>query len=434
MSERFLAVAVSIAERLCRDAIWHRDRCTWDGWSVIERGEQLLTCRRSFGADLYRGTSGVCLFLSRLHRHVPQRAFERTIVGGLSQALSVAGRIEAHVRVGVHTGVPGVAHAALVAGELLDRPEMTAAGLDLLAGFASFEPEPPMFDVISGVAGAIPVFLDAAARHDRPDLADIAVGFGEFLLESAADMPGDALAWGGSVDDPQDPPLCGYSHGAAGVAAALSDLAGATGDHRFVDAAWRALRYERSLFDPGVANWPDLRSGGAGASPSFVSAWCHGAPGIGIARVRLLDGPADSATPGEVPLRDEVAAAIGNTIESLRGAAAPALANFSMCHGATGNTELLLLASVALGDPSLLELARQVGDHGIGTWATTGSPWPSGNPGFLPTPGLMLGDAGVGLFYLRLFDPSGTPSAACIGPQSGSVGTGDHGPHRLSWT
>ncbi|MEQ8538204.1 MAG: lanthionine synthetase LanC family protein [Coleofasciculus sp. D1-CHI-01] len=54
------------------------------------------------------------------------------------------------------------------------------------------------------------------------------------------------------------------------------------------------MAYERSLFSPGVGNWPDLRefettvrSGNPGRV-NYMTAWCHGATGIGLARLRSM--------------------------------------------------------------------------------------------------------------------------------------------------
>jgi lantibiotic modifying enzyme len=42
--------------------------------------------------------------------------------------------------------------------------------------------------------------------------------------------------------------------------------------------------------------------------------------------------------------------------------------------------------------------------------------WPCGAPGGAETPNLMLGLAGIGYFYLRLYDPIHTPSLLMVIP------------------
>ncbi|HEX3581828.1 MAG TPA: hypothetical protein VH087_08695, partial [Thermoanaerobaculia bacterium] len=69
--ERFLDIAWSIGMRLCRDAIWDGDRCNWLGDSMEAHAGEWKVAHKSFGADLYSGTSGIALFLARLYRMRP---------------------------------------------------------------------------------------------------------------------------------------------------------------------------------------------------------------------------------------------------------------------------------------------------------------------------------------------------------------------------
>src|SRR5207253_1092982 len=120
-----------------------------------------------------------------------------------------------------------------------------------------------------------------------------AVQCGEHLIRHARPME-VGLGWGTAA---QGKALCGFSHGTAGVAWALLELAALTGQTRFREAALGAIAYERSQFLPEVGNWPDWRADATAASPSVPAvmvAWCHGASGIGLARLLSLadiDGP-----------------------------------------------------------------------------------------------------------------------------------------------
>jgi lantibiotic biosynthesis protein len=54
--------------------------------------------------------------------------------------------------------------------------------------------------------------------------------------------------------------------------------------------------------------------------------------------------------------------------------------------------------------------------HGVKKYENPGLPWPCGvHSG--ETPGLMLGLAGIGYFYLRLTNASKIPSVAILTPQ-----------------
>ncbi|MDR3531448.1 MAG: lanthionine synthetase LanC family protein, partial [Rhodopila sp.] len=66
-------------------------------------------------------------------------------------------------------------------------------------------------------------------------------------------------------------------------------------------------------------------------------------------------------------------------------------------------------------DPELRRRAYLVGDLGIARHGSS-SAWPCGVPGGGETPGLLLGLAGIGYFYLRLHSPSEVPSILLVEP------------------
>src|SRR5204863_3916825 len=88
--------------------------------------------------------------------------------------------------------------------------------------------------------------------------------------------------------------------------------------------------------------------------------------------------------------------------------------NYSLCHGLAGNAEVLLYGSRTLttGAEDALSLALRVAHAGQVDSVSRGGTWSCGAGGG-ETPGLMLGLAGIGLFYLRLHDPS-VPSALLL--------------------
>jgi lantibiotic modifying enzyme len=73
---------------------------------------------------------------------------------------------------------------------------------------------------------------------------------------------------------------------ALGIAYALTRLFEITRDSRFRDGAMEGIGYESSVFSDEARNWPDLRSESSSTStPVFLNRWCHGATGIGLARL-----------------------------------------------------------------------------------------------------------------------------------------------------
>jgi lantibiotic modifying enzyme len=197
----------------------------------------------------------------------------------------------------------------------------------------------------------------------------------------------------------------------------LLELYEETSSAKFREAAELGFAYERQWFSNEHENWPDFRkianpSPGAGPS-SFAAAWCHGAPGIGLSRLRgyeLLGAP---------DLKREAEAAVRTTTKVLNHSGYGMLGDFALCHGRGGNAELLIYAADVLSDDASGANAQAVGRQGIERFGRQNLPWPCGIPGGGETPNLMLGLAGIGYFYLRLYDPAVVPSILMIRPVLG---------------
>jgi lantibiotic modifying enzyme len=146
-------------------------------------------------------------------------------------------------------------------------------------------------------------------------------------------------------------------------------------------------------------------------------AWCHGAPGIGMARVDL-----HRLLPQEPEILAEAETAIRTTAATLAPAAAQRLGNFSLCHGDGGNADLLIIAADLWDRPELRSQAEAAGDRGIEQFENHGLPWPCGVSGAGETPNLMLGIAGIGYFLLRLYDSGNIPTVLLPGsPPTGAL-------------
>ena len=175
---------------------------------------------------------------------------------------------------------------------------------------------------------------------------------------------------------------------------------------RYRDTALEALRYERRWFDPMQRNWPDFRTmpGQPPGPPTFPVAWCHGATGIGIARLRLRH-----LMPDDPAILPEIDAAIASVAASLNMPMTPA-SDFTPCHGASASGEFMLMIAEEFNRPEARAAAEQVGQVGLQIFHQPRMPWTSGLPDCGESPSLMIGTAGIGHFYLRLHSPSTMPS------------------------
>ena len=373
----FLDAADRIGARICRDAIWWGGECNW---IAAQQGGH----HEALSPRLYGGTSGIAWFLLHLFDATGDRVFRITGEAALRQAINHAEVLKGEI--GFQTGLAGI---AFVAGRE-----------DLLRGL---EPVASRIDATDGSAGTIVVLLSAG-------LIEQAIRHGEFLIGAARRSE---AGWSWKTTSMHDAHLTGFAHGAAGIGWALLELFHATGDTRFRDGGLEAFRYEESVFVAEDQNWPDLRTGLGRKMPRCMTAWCHGAPGIGLSRLRAYEILGDEA------LRAQAETAVQTTSRSLESQD-----NYSLCHGVGGNAELLLMS------PAHASQACMMGERGILLYEKERAPWPCGDRGGGETPGLMVGMAGIGYFLLRLHDPNRFPSILLPSRSTQSAPKSPEQPHR----
>ena len=426
--EFFLEVAERIAARVARDAHWEDDTATWEIMSPDRENPASRTAKPSLASGtLYEGTAGIGLFLAETWAATGRRDDEmaRAAEGAIRFALKDGANLP-ESSFGLHGGRVGVAYAAGRAAALLDRPEFLAAALDILRPMEGKEELDRGVDVIAGGGGAIPALLRLAEWTGDELPVGIAKRLGDNLLESAEREPG-GWAWG-TMRGSAIRHLCGYAHGSAGVGHGLLELWRATGDGAYLYGMEQAFLYERQFFSPEASNWPDLRHSELGdylyqnrqeelrerllrgepiapQQPRYMSAWCHGGPGIGLTRLRAWQVLQDPF------YLDEARAALQATRQSLID---PRM-NYSICHGQGGNAETLIYGAEVLGEDELFQEAARVAVRGWEEYEQNGRAWPCGTLGAVADPGLLLGESGIGYFFLRLGRPE-TPSVAFVVP------------------
>lgn len=421
----YLDVAHRIGHRLARSAIRSGSGCTWRITTTDpERPAANRLIQKIAGGLVYQGSAGIALFLTELFRLTGDVGIRATAAAALHHALGDAKR--AIGTCGFYSGYLGIAHAAGRFATVTGDEECRVRARDIARPLHGRAKDVGVFDVIGGAAGAIPTLLRLSKECDRPDELHTAVALGDHLIQTAQR---EVRGWswgGGTLANVRN--LTGLAHGAAGAGYALVELYAATGERDYWVAAEQAFEYERYCFSDRRQNWPDYRHGsmwkwtrtpaqieelrealasGQGPRPyvpECMVAWCHGAVGIGMTRLRAY------AITGDLTCRGEASTAVETTKALLERGNHE---NYSLCHGVLGNCELLLDATAAGFDPELAQVARAVADGAMERHELAGVPWPGGVIGGGDDPSLMLGDAGIGYFYLRLADPT-VPSVLLV--------------------
>ncbi|VBA50003.1 hypothetical protein LAUMK191_01750 [Mycobacterium attenuatum] len=397
--------AVALGHGLERAAI--RQANGEPGWLVLKslpQGDEFAL--RAMELDLYNGRSGVALFFAALEKVAPGLGFGESARAALAIVrrwlVKADDRDIASLGVGGLLGFPSVAYALARVGVLLDdagliEEAVGAArriGPDLVNGDKAF-------DVLGGGAGAILCLLACWRACSDPELLAIADAWGRHLVKSRSLTASGHRTWPTLAGKC----LTGMSHGAAGIAYALAALFRATNEPDFLDAAKEAVWFEDSQFSLEKSNWPDHREVRyAGKTPEqtgFGVFWCHGAPGIGLARLGGL-AVLDSAD-----IRRDIAAALTTTREC------DLLPRDHICCGNMGLVETFLTAGQVLGDPSLTREAQRISSRVVARAGRIGDFAITFRHGFR-SPNLFMGAAGVGYELLRVAYPDDLPAVLLL--------------------
>jgi len=389
-----LAAARAIGDRLEQTAHRHGDHAVWIGLG-LDGGEHWAL--NPLTMHLYDGHAGVALFLAYLGQATADTRYTDLAAATLATLrVQVEQQRATFYYPGGFSGWGGTIYTLAHLGSLWQRPDLWQEAAALAELAASRLSQDEQFDIIGGAAG----YIGAVAALWRCTGDDRLVGYiahaADHLVSQAQPQ---AVGVGWVVPGMGGRALAGFSHGAAGIAWALALAAQITGSAAYRRTARLALAYERTLFDAAAQNWRDLR-GEATDGAHFMHAWCHGAPGIGLARLAtqpLLD---------DDQMAQEIADALASTAAQGFGG------GHSLCHGDFGNLELFVAATGTLRQPDLLANARRMASAWLATQPQTG--WRCGVPGGVETPGLMVGIAGIGYALLRLADPAAIPSVLLL--------------------
>lgn len=399
----YLEAALNIGKYLAKEAIWHENKCNWTGHEVTAVNGHYVNVVKSCDIELYSGLSGIALFLTELYELTKDPIIFHTLEGTLNsiQANLKSNKLNNY---GYYSGKIGLGFTLWKIGKKLGDEDLTKKGISIVKSVKDEAITEHEIDIVSGAAGSISALLKLFYQEKDEEFIKMAIKCGEFLLESANKESG-FYSW--KTVDPNYA-LTGYSHGASGIASALLELYATTKREEFWHGAIGGFRYEKQWFNQQTQNWPDLREYSGNGNPHCCVMWCHGAPGIAIAHLKAYE-----MTKQDFFLH-EAQTALATTYRGvLNDHKNSDTANFSLCHGLAGNSDILLYANEILNKPEYRELASKTGDIGIHMYDKTNTLYPSGvndpsgmTGGQQENPGLMLGLSGTGMFYLRLYDSS----------------------------
>jgi type 2 lantibiotic biosynthesis protein LanM len=394
--DQFVSAARAIGDRLSHLALRSTEIANWLGLVQEESGQDSIL---PLGLDLYDGLPGVALYLAYLGDIAADESY--TVLAKSACATfvrEVEKNRESILWIGGMEGWGGIIYALTHLSVLWEDPTLLKRATEFSEQIPPLIEHDDRLDIVAGAAGCIASLLALNQCSPSPRILDIATQAGEHLLQHAQTMD-RGVGWIIPGFPPR--PLPGFAHGCAGIAWALLRLAASTGETRFHTMALAATEHERTLWIAEAGNGQNQRSVDS-VGASFPTSWCHGAAGVGLARLDTL------AVHDTAQVRSEIDAAV--RIVLARGFGF----DHSLCHGDMGLVELLLYTRALLehsdSDAQLEQAAGSVladiYEHG----------WHCGTAQAIETPGLMTGLSGIGYGLLRVAEPLRVPSVLLLMP------------------
>ncbi len=375
------------------------------------------------GESIYTGNTGIALFLLELYQVTGEERFLDAAKAGMVWTLDYCDKHPTDYYA-LYTGRMGVSYGLLRFHTLTGDPHYLDNALTIARDCKKFtERRVGVDDLINGFSGTLIGLLHLHAASAESWIIDAIDHYADILIDRA--WPGPAgLYWDRSGENVHG--LCGLSHGASGIGLAFLELGRYLDNPAFLELAKQAFAYENHHYDHRINNWPDWRRGIYGAedrrkhTDAFLNgnidfftqhgdmnAWCHGAAGIGLSRLRAYEVLRDPAYLDDI---DKAVAKIRETDLNPNDYLDEPPINI-LCHGLGGNADTLIQAYVQLGDPSFKQLANDL----TGIVLASKSRYKKFRSGFADLKNeedtsLFMGNAGIGYYLLRMMYPNKVPS------------------------
>ena len=249
------------------------------------------------------------------------------------------------------------------------------------------------FDIEGGTAGLLLSLLSLYEVTKQNETLVLAKICASQLINNS---DGNNICRGWKNDD--NIMLAGYAHGASGIATSLLRLFKYCKNELYLKTAIQAFNYERGLYSDNHKNWRILhiKSSKENTSNSlFMNSWCHGAPGIFLARMEALSFIDDKET--QLDLNNAIEKMSNNELNRVD----------CLCCGNTGRSDILINGGKKLNKEDLIKKGEDLFYRTVkkakidGYFSLKNEIWENID---IHQIGLFKGLAGIGLLMLRILN------------------------------
>ncbi|MBI2279242.1 MAG: type 2 lantipeptide synthetase LanM [Bacteroidetes bacterium] len=295
--------------------------------------------------------------------------------------------------IGVHTGLGGLLYSLTILYEITKDITFISDLEDIIEtlDFKKLIDESKANSLVKGRAG----FLISLCKYypyakDKSIILDSINYCCDKLIEDAI-FEDNFVSW---LPEYNKKPLTGLAHGSSGYALAFLKAFNLTNNINYQEIIQKIINFENTFYDSQFKNWLDRRDFIVNDNDRYKSyGWSHGAPGIGLVRVKLLENKKISNSFKKV-LEKDLKISIESTIKNgfIKN-------NDNLVYGKMGNIDLLIESSKYKNEINYLRILRTI----LSQKEDLG--WRFGfNPSLFYKPGLMTGCSGIGYQLLRCID------------------------------
>ncbi|KGX85049.1 type 2 lanthipeptide synthetase LanM family protein [Pontibacillus litoralis] len=393
-SEGLIKRAEEIAEILLDSAIKNEDE---DGlelcWtSMVTKGGNENTWVYSItGPGLYDGNPGIALYFSYLWKLTGNPRYKQAAYATLNPIIKMLPDLvePENVNLGGYLGIGGIVYSLHHLGEVLQDDGLKEAAKQNAVLFDKFIAQDKVYDLIGGSAGALMILMNLYEEYKEDWMLQISRKLVNHLIENSQPQ-NVGVAWVPHNDADKDPYI-GFSHGNAGIIAALSRYFRYRPSDQLEEIIQNGINYENTFFNAEKGNWFSTHL------DKYLLAWCHGGPGILLSRCILHESGIENDE-----LSRDIEAAYNSGMLSKTGK------NYSLCHGDMGLIDILMVAEVKMDGykkQKVSALREQIIQEVFSNSQIQAD---------INSVGLLNGIASIGYGLLRLASPNQVPSVLIL--------------------
>jgi hypothetical protein len=412
LRERALKEAIRIAEDIYDKRIEDENGIRWKTMSFNLK--KSMSIDWGINESIYSGVSGIALFYLALYRITGNKKYLIICKNTMKWVINYCKKNKTP-NYAFLTGRSGVSYVLIKLSEICGENYLDEA-LELMKDCdINLYSGNTVCEYLNGASGTIIVLLHLYEISGEFWLLEKIDKYIKYIIDNLH-YNYNGIHWDRNINSIKA--LCGFSHGAAGIGFVFLELGNYFNNPVFYYLAEQSFSYESNFFRDDAGNWADLRKFFITKKDykeiqkavetreydyyykeSFMSAWCHGAPGIGLTRLRAYELLNKDIYKKEYKLSmDSVLVSDVNSISNS--------STFTLCHGLAGNLEIVIEYLKKNNDSNiesvLYSLTQQMlDDISMKRKYMSGLFTLSGDD---EDYSLFLGNAGIGYFYLRLID------------------------------